>query len=221
MPAPRSTHCFARRMVCLILGSTTLLGLAAAPEPTRAQVSDVVLPIHLAVAITGDAPVADEAWAAAQIEEANRVFRPASIKFEITERSLLDQTSTRLETRGDRDALGTRMKRGAINWFVTSSLRDVDTPALYRRGVHWRPRGFPGRHFVIVSAVASSSVLAHELGHFFGNPHSATPNNIMSYERDPSVEPFFSRPQLVRIRRMAQKMLASGELIALSPARVR
>ena len=85
-------------------------------------------------------------------------------------------------------------------------------------GVHWRPRGHgaaEGAHFVIVSAIAGPTVLAHELGHFFGNPHSDVPGNLMSYERGEG-PPVLDEVQMRRARGRAHSFIESGELVPIS-----
>ena len=104
------------------------------------------------------------------------------------------------------------VRPGVINGFAVASLRDVDDPSRHRQGVHWRSRTHAGTHYVIVSAGAGPDVLAHELGHFFGNRrHSSTPGNIMSYTRGMRL-PFFDAPQIRRIHHSVQRYLQSGEL---------
>ena len=98
--------------------------------------------------------------------------------------------------------------------------RDVDEPERYRQGVHWRPRGeaYPERaHFVIVSSIAGPTVLAHELGHYFGNGHSDVPGNIMCYERG-DVPPFFDETQGARIRFSLRRFLRDAELVRAEDA---
>jgi len=81
-----------------------------------------------------------------------------------------------------------------------------------RRGVHWHSRSHPGAHFVILSSIAGTDVLAHELGHFLGNPkHSDTPGNLMSYERG-DAPPFLDPEQVARMQRALQGYLRRGEL---------
>ncbi len=109
------------------------------------------------------------------------------------------------------------MHDDVINWFAVQSLRDVDDPSRMRSGVHWRPATRPGAHLVIVSARADSDVLAHELGHFFGNRrHPDVPGNIMSYrETPPGTLPFFGDTQKRRIRRFARRFLQTREIVAV------
>jgi hypothetical protein len=65
---------------------------------------------------------------------------------------------------------------------------------------------------VILSAKAGPYVLAHELGHFFGNPaHSQTPGNLMSYAHTDAV-PWLDPSQIGRVQASAARMLAQGEL---------
>ena len=123
-----------------------------------------------------------------------------------------------METREDRDALGTRVHEGVINCFVVSSLRDVDEPERMRRGVHWHSTSVTGAHYVILSAIAEPFVLAHELGHFLGNPrHSHTPGNLMSYTRLEGL-PFLDAVQQARVRRRLQRYLHDGELVPVPAA---
>lgn len=178
----------------------------------EAQATFPVFPLALAVATDAGAPVVDEAWIAEEIAQANTIFAPSGVSFTQRSRRALDERFARLETRADRHALGAEMTPSVINVFVVLSLRDVDDPTQMRRGVHWRPANLPGAHFVVVSSIAGPDVLAHELGHFFGNPHSDTPNDVMSYLRDGTVTPFFERAELGQIRRHARRFRARAEI---------
>lgn len=178
----------------------------------HAQAGFPVFPLALAIAEENGAPVVDDAWVTEEIAQANAIFSPSGVSFELRSRRPLDAHFTHLETRADRHALGEELRPDVVNVFVVGSLRDVDDTTLMRRGVHWRPAGMPGAHFCVVSSIAGPDVLAHELGHFFGNPHSQTPNDVMSYQRDGTVTPFFERAELGRIRRHARRFRASGEV---------
>jgi hypothetical protein len=177
----------------------------------RAQ-STRTLPIALTVAETEGGPVVSEAWIAERMAQADAIFAPAALAFRIRERAAMGAPHVAMEDRSDRHALAEALAPGSINVFVVGSLRDVDDPSRMRQGVHWRSPRVPGSHYVILSSIAGPSTLAHELGHFFGNPHSATINNVMSYERDGAVPPFFDAAQLRRIRARARRFLESGEL---------
>jgi hypothetical protein len=78
--------------------------------------------------------------------------------------------------------------------------------------VHWRVRRDPRRHFVVVSAISGPYVLAHELGHYFGNPeHSQIPGNLMSYLHTEAV-PVLDSEQRQRVLATLQQLLTQGEL---------
>lgn len=197
------------------------LGLAAALVPGYAgserSAPLPVLPISFAVAEVDGRPVVDDAWLETRLEWTNKVFGTRRIAFAAVASRALGQEHARLETRADRDALGPEVRGQVINCFVVESLRDVDDPSQMRRGVHWRPRGGPaGRHYVILSSIAGPTVLAHELGHFFGNPrHSEVPGNIMSYAHGQGI-PVFDDRQARTVMAFARRFLATGELVPAS-----
>ena len=198
------------RLRTLLVASAWIAGLLAylaggCVSPVGAQAERWVFPLRIHVPQASvDAP-----WIAEQVEQANTIFGPHGVRFVAHERLALDDALSVLEDRRDRHALGAHLDSARIDVFVVRSLRDVDDPSLMRRGVHWRPAGRPGAHFVIVSAISGPTVLAHELGHYFGNPHSPTPGNIMSYDRG-EVPPFFDADQVRRIVRSARRFARSG-----------
>ena len=192
--------------------------------PRAAQADDPVsFGLRVMVAEVDGEPVVDEQWVAERIGWANRIFEPATLDFRQRSREPLAEEHADLVSRSDRHALGPLVEGTLIHVFVVRSLANVDVDGDFIRGVHWRSRrGGPGpgggrRHYVILSSIAGPTVLAHELGHFFGNPHSDTPGNIMSYSRG-SGPPFFDRAQLGRIRRHRQRFLSTRELIPLGDA---
>lgn len=160
----------------------------------------------------------DRAWLDEQLANANALFASADVAFVLDEvrASRAGRSLASIEDRAQRDALGddvTTSRTGeptAVHVFSTQRLVDVDDPPNERMGVHWRRRRARGVHYVIVSSRAWPTTLAHELGHYFGNPHSRTPNNIMSYDRDGSMPPFFDAPQLARIRAHARRFVRAG-----------
>jgi hypothetical protein len=189
------------------LALLSLASIAIAQAPTVQT-----LPLAITVA---EGTTTDDAWIAQQITNANTIFGPHGVAFREVHRGTMPASHARLENRRDRHALGTMMHPRAIDWFVVASLRDVDDPALYRQGVHWRPRGVGApatAHFVITSQIAGENVLAHELGHYFGNGHSDVPGNIMSYSRGDR-PPYFDDEQSRRIARNLRRFLAASELV--------
>ncbi len=157
-----------------------------------------------------------EEWIEAHRQAANSIFAPADIHFGEMEVHTVADMSADLVTRSDRHRLGPLVEpeRGDIHVFVVRSMADVDVENRLLRGVHWRSnRGGGFRHFVVLTTLARPHVLAHELGHFFGNPHSDTPGNIMSYT-SADVPPFFDAGQIGRIRRFRDRFVRSGELVS-------
>jgi hypothetical protein len=171
----------------------------------------VRLPLSVAVGRVDGAPVATDAWLDEQLARATAAFRSFAICFAVDRRVDLDAAHARLETRADRHALAGLVAPGRVNVFVVGSLRDVDDPSLLRMGVHWRSRGRRPSHYVIVAASAWPTTLAHELGHFFGNPHSRTAGNLMSYEGR-SETSGFDAAQGRRIAAHLRRFLHSAEI---------
>jgi hypothetical protein len=172
------------------------------------------LPLSIAVAAEEGKPVQDDAWVDAQVAEAERLFGPLGVHLAIGERRAAGAKFAHLETRQDRDAWAAELHPGVVNVLVVGSLRDVDEPERMRMGVHWRPESAKQKHWVVVSASAMPSTLAHELGHFFGNPHSPVTNNVMSYSRT-GEDVFFDERQASKIRSMARLYVRIKELLPL------
>jgi hypothetical protein len=166
------------------------------------------LPLSFAVAEEDAVAVQNEAWITEQIAEATRLFTPIGVTLRKASARVLPAPLARLETRADRDALAAHLEAKRINVMIVASLRDVDDPKLFRMGVHWRHRKTPAKHWVIVSASARPSTLAHELGHFFGLGHTDVTDNVMSYSRT-GVPPFLDAGQAERIQSMARMYVGS------------
>ena len=195
----------AARYIVVIMTSIALSQPVTALAPT-------VIAIDFQVAVAGGKPVVDDDFLQERVARANEIYAPYAVQFVRGAVLPLDATHAALETASDRDALGASVRQAAINCFVVGSLRDVDDPTQMRRGVHWHSRTHAGAHYVILSAIGSAVVLAHELGHFLGNPrHSETPGNLMSYQHT-DVLPFLDAPQQRRLARSLRAYLQSGEL---------
>jgi hypothetical protein len=185
------------------------LVLAQAAHPTPSTFS---LRVSVATDEAGK-PLADGAWLADEVAEAATLFEPFGVQFARVDGAALDAHLARMETRADRDALAAHATRNVIDVFVVGSLRDVDDPSRMRKGVHWHAPS--GAHYLILVAASPATVLAHELGHYFGNAHSRVPDNVMSYERT-GAPVFFDADQGKRIAARARVYLQSKELL---PAR--
>lgn len=177
-----------RAAVLLAVGFTATLASAGATTDVDVMKRDAVpcdrartycFAIHLHVAATPGAPelVVAPDWVAQQLSTANEHFARLDVGFQIARVTTLPAETAHLKTRADRSALGKRMSPRVIDVFITGQLDDVDEVGQVARGVTWRSGD---RKFIIVSAVAMERTLAHELGHFFGLPHSTYPISIMN-----------------------------------------
>lgn len=192
--------------------------MCLAATPALAQ-TRLYVPLTIHTATHRGNRVVEAAFIDARVTRANEIFGPYGIQFTIVSRRTLPERHAALENRDDRDALGAYFARGTLHVFCVASLRDVDEPARIRRGVHWRVRGRPAVHFVIISAISGENVLAHELGHYLGHPeHSAVPGNLMSYEHGPEL-PVLDAGQRRRMLRRLRSYFATGELSSTPGAR--
>jgi hypothetical protein len=198
--------------------SLALAGFFAQTAPVPAQAKAVAagttfsLRVSIATGTDGKAVATDE-WLSAQMATARELFAPFGVAFERSAGPLLDTALARVDTRADRDAFASHTASHAIDVFVVESLRDVDTPDRMRRGVHWHAPS--GAHYLIVVGTAPPSVLAHELGHYFGNAHSSVADNVMSYERS-GAPVFFDAQQGARIGARARAYVRTGELLPVA-----
>lgn len=215
------------RAIALVFAAIALVAAMPKAKAREGEEAIPTLPIAIAVAdATDDAgaddagsrPAQTDAWIDAQIAEATRLFAKfAGVRFAKVASRAIDAKHAHLETRADRDALAALLRPGVINVFVVASLRDVDEPDRMRMGVCWSPRGNQTTRFVAISSIAKPAVLAHELGHYHGLPHSKTRNNVMSYDRDGG-EPFFDALQIRTIRSSARDYVRAGILdVRLAP----
>jgi hypothetical protein len=185
---------------------------ASAAAPLR-----IALVVHM-VERDGQA-VAPPSFVEEQVARANEIFVPLGFELVVRASKPLAVRHAELVSRADRDALARYVRPGAIHCFIVAKLMDVDEPGRERRGVHWHTRSGSPRHFVVVSKISGPYVLAHELGHFFGNPqHSDVAGNLMSYERA-EVAPYLDAQQSARVRAALTRMLETRELVAEGASR--
>jgi hypothetical protein len=211
--ATRALRAFPPWLWAWTIAALCLVGaVARASEPLR-------IPVVFHVAQRDGEAVAPASFIADQLAAANTIYGPLGIELLERERIPLAARHAELVSRADRDALAPYVRTGAIYCFVVAKLMDGDEPGRERRGVHWHPRLTPRRSFLIVSKISGHFVLAHELGHFFGNPeHSDVPGNLMSYQRADG-PPFLDDAQTRRVQRTLATMLKARMLVPLAKSR--
>ena len=193
-----------------------MLLFAQAALPASSVPAATTFPLRISVAVGADGkPVAAPGWLDAQLAAARTLFAPYGVAFARTDGAPLAASVGAVETRADRDAFASRTTPHVIDVFVVESLRDVDDPSQMRRGVHWHARSPAGVHYVLLIGTAPPTVLAHELGHYFGNPHSPVADNVMSYQRTGAAV-FFDDAQGKRITARAREYVRTGELLPVA-----
>jgi len=165
----------------------------------------VCVGIELFVAEQAGEPVRDRRWFAQQLAHANELFAPAGLAFEVARVQPIGATWAHIATRNERDAIGRRDRvAGLLPVFLVQYLDDVDVEGQRLHGVHWRYRPDRSQTWIILSARdTSGTVLAHELGHLWGLPHSRYRISIMNKRPRPSPtwpERRFAPPELERLR---------------------
>jgi NAD(P)-dependent dehydrogenase (short-subunit alcohol dehydrogenase family) len=183
--------------------------LTAALPACPARAHCVGLQLHVTARESG--LIAEPAWLAGQLAAANQHFAPLDLGFTVVGIDTLPATVEHVATRRDRDQISTgRLAGPVIHVFIVGQLDDVDRAGQIIRGVTWHLRP-DGHKYIVLSTVAPERVLAHELGHVFGLPHSRYAISLMNKtERSepPIADRTFAdeeiammRPNLVRLLR--------------------
>jgi len=172
-------------VILAVLAMLVTLGYAGEPAPIDAIASAApacdparatCLELQLHVAPSDDGLVVSPQWIAAQVSTANQQFAALDVGFQVAGAKVLPVAAAHLRSRADRSALAAHVEGRVIHVFVTGQLDNVDDDQpVY--GVTWRKGA---RKFVILAANARELVLAHELGHVFGLPHSTHAISIMN-----------------------------------------
>lgn len=183
----------------------------------RESAADATFGLAISIVREEGERVVDDAWVEAQIASANGFFGPLGTTFRWTIDKELADRHADLHSRADRDALTPLTERQSVDVFIVRTLEDVDEPGRNRMGVCWT--GLGEKRFIVVARTARPTVLAHELGHFFGNrQHSAVPNNLMSYIRDGGTV-FLDAAQSATIERFSALFLRTGRLVDVGAPR--
>lgn len=172
--------------------------------------------LHVATSDAGLVTGAD--WLKAQLAGANRHFGPLGVGFTLAGVDSLPDSAMHIETRADRNALAVgRLGGRIIHVFIVGQLDDVDVEGAIAYGVTWR-RPSDNRKYIIVSAQALERTLAHELGHFFGLPHSTYDVSIMNKteRKEPPVEQrTFADEEIAAMRPVLERLVRGKVIVAV------
>lgn len=165
------------------------------------------------------ASIADEAFVARQLAQANHHFAPTGVTFEIVGTEPLPESSLAVEDAAERTSFAALTKARVIDVFITGRLDDIDVPGEERFGVAWKFGA--DRKLVVLSTAAPDRVLAHELGHVFGLPHSKHAISIMNKtKRDaPPVEERTFHPKEIAAMKLRLRALLKARALADLTAR--
>lgn len=209
------------------LWAAVLGALVGAPATARADCADkatVCVGVELFASMggpSGEASELDRRWIQTQLEVANRHYAPLGLQWHLLSVRPLPAALARLDSPADRDRAGRgRFRRGRLLWIAPLELVDLDG-VRPRHGVHWRDRRHRARaeldrhRWVIVARSEVDFVLAHEIGHYLGLPHSADPGSLMNVvpRTDPPEATWrFTDDELARMRGRLQRALRHGAL---------
>jgi hypothetical protein len=196
-------------LVLVLLGAGPARGPAC--DPDRAH----CFGIQLHVASDDHGPIVSDDWIAAQLAAANHHFERLDVGFQIVGVDTLPASAVHIETRSDRDDLATERIGGkVIHVFLVGQLDDVDEHGQIAYGVTWHAR-HDDRKYLIVSSQALPRTLAHELGHFFGLPHSTYAISIMNKadRKEPPPEQRTFADEEIEAMRPALKRLVHDRVI--------
>lgn len=159
----------------------------------------------------------DAGWLQTQLDVANDRLAVIGAGVQVVAVHQLPETAARIETVAQRTALGQHGEQTPLRWFVVAHLADAADPAAVRKGVTWRN----GKVFWIIESTSGMRwVLAHELGHVLGLPHSTQPASIMN--KTPRLWPppwqigFTAREQPV-LRRTLARLLRDRRVSLVLP----
>ena len=174
--------------------------------------------LHLHVAGDDHGLVANPDWLSRQVAAANRHFAALAVGFQLASVDALPASAMHIETRADRNALAAgRLTSRVIHVFVVGQLDDVDVDGAIAYGVTWR-RPDDSRRYLIISVQALERTLAHELGHFFGLPHSSFAISIMNKteRKEPPVEQrTFAEAELSAMRPVLERLVRNKVIVAV------
>lgn len=217
------------RVLSLSLFLATLLlttNLARAEQSAQSTVQLVnYFPVVFHVAVKDGSPITAKTQVDQELARANINFYGAGIGFRVHELRHLPEGHSTLRTVPDRRRLRRYFMKRKINVFVVEEILDarpskatlkaaaavgLDPSDGRLAGAHIPAKGLRPSTYIIVTRSSMYRSFTHELGHFFGAPHSKNPDNFMSYGPNPFQ---FSERQLNYFRRRARHFRRSRSLV--------
>ena len=206
-------------ILALVIGGVANAGGAeditvAAPTCDAARAHCFAIQLHVANDATG--LVVAPTWIANQLETANKQFEIVDVGFQLAG---VDTASVEhVVTRADRDALYTgKLAARTIHVFITAKLDDIDSPGQIIYGVTWHAHD---TKYIVVSGMAWERTLAHELGHYFGLPHSTYAISIMNKtarDEPPFDERRFADEEITKLRAAIDHIVKTKALAEIHP----
>jgi len=188
----------------------------AAPACDASRAHCFTIQLHVVEGAT-DGLVATPDWIAARLAAADQLFESLDVGFQVAGIDTVPASTAHVVTRADRDAIGkSRLAGTSIHVFVVGQLDDIDQPGKEIRGVTWHAHD---RTYILISAArAPERTLAHELGHFFGLPHSTYAISIMNKtprEEPPPEARRFADEELDALRSVIARMVRARTVAEL------
>lgn len=192
---------------------------AALPSCDAARAHCFGLRLHIARTADGTM-VVEPAWIAAQLAMAHTQFAAIDTSFQVISIDFLPASAARIEDRPQRNALAKQVKPPAIDVFFTGYLADVDKADAFVYGVTWRTKD--ERKYIIISGMGRDRTLAHELGHFFGLPHSTYAISIMNKtarDEPPPEQRRFADEELEKMKPVLARLVRAKVIREYPPAK--
>lgn len=191
-----------------------VIPLLAAPRLALTD-HEPIFPVAISVTSDESGAVVDRAWIDAEMAAAEKMYGALGFHVRIHAVTPIGTELAHIEDPRMRDRFAPLVTQRELNVFIVRSLRDNEQVGVYRGGVTWDSHTTPSRRYIILSASAFGSTLAHEMGHFFGlQPHSSVHNNLMSYDRDDALV-FLDSSQQSIVRNTARYLRTSSTLNVL------